>query len=720
MFKRLFPALICIAVVFSVQTVCHARFTDFGGWSREGNVHRFMFDTRGAVLVYSDAEYDNFSYPIGGGRGIRPGSALYIPILTDNPDENRDSDVATIANLRLSSERVTLSHRATRFVVRAEIYDVGANEAERFGLSPGAHLRVEFSPTLESVSHASFSAQFVLVFNGIADQQTMIRIEDFLLNRDVTISSNSVHSVLSPTVFITTSRYSGEAVFDFGDGIRYSTHVGRESRHYLALDTSPIQSVQDMSRRTHMRFYSFPGDFNTFERVGTLEIPIDREAFRARRNDPTRVFVYKYTSGSLTAIDPSELSFDSERDVLTIRTRTLENYVLSAAALLREVDESADNIIQSGYAPDPTREPPAEPGAVPGPPPEIPDANFQNPETGGRDINATNQAANNPNTSDNRVLWPFIALCALSAAVLLLRRYKIHVRRLLASILCMALVVGMSAPAMATGGRVINMQEEIFGGGFYMNGMRWRSATGSRQLEDLLEIKAGTTIFMAFSPRDFAWDGMNPMPAMNMDFIRQHGITVTCETRNADGVLILDSVRIEEYRGMAGVMFRFADTIASFDAAEFELKGSVNLAGGGGSGFTLEGSLSNRSSGLITRNTTSVRLGPGRMAEIYSFPTAAVRFDIGAGITLTTAIQPGGVYEVYAVARELPVPQSVKQHRPSIEKMITVETINLSGGQVTMNLEHTYYIYSVNFMYLGTSDDSLPHMARYYLSKTKF
>jgi hypothetical protein len=117
------------------------------------------------------------------------------------------------------------------------------------------------------------------------------------------------------------------------------------------------------------------------------------------------------------------MSFDANRDILTIFTASLDTYVLSAQALLSEVDETIDDIIRSGYAPsphdaEPPMEPPVDPDTpVPGPPPDWGGNN--NPITGGDTLFASNQAAANPPTSDTRVFWPAAALGIASLAVVI-------------------------------------------------------------------------------------------------------------------------------------------------------------------------------------------------------------------------------------------------------------------------------------------------------------
>ncbi|MCL2068585.1 MAG: hypothetical protein FWH00_01680, partial [Oscillospiraceae bacterium] len=128
----------------------------------------------------------------------------------------------------------------------------------------------------------------------------------------------------------------------------------------------------------------------------------------------------RYTGGRLTAIPRDTMSFDIDRGILSIMTQSLDTYVLAAQPLLQEVDETND-IIRSGYAPQPNIEPPMEPGT---PPPGPPPGDTGNPVTGGNPLFAVNQPANNPNTSDTRVLLPIVMLGVISLCGVLICRRK--------------------------------------------------------------------------------------------------------------------------------------------------------------------------------------------------------------------------------------------------------------------------------------------------------
>ena len=297
-------------------------------------------------------------------------------------------------------------------------------------------------------------------------------------------------------------------------------------------------------------------------------------------------------------------------------------------------------------------------------------------------------------------------------------------KKLFVLALVMALAVSLSPTATASERYITGMDEEIFKAAAYIDGRRWRHLIGSSNLEDIMEVRPGTTIFMAFSSRDFIWSDSGNWPDMNMDFVRRHNITVTGEMYNEDGIRILESVSIEEFAGWIGVMFRFADTVASVDAVEFSLKGEVTASGcgtvasNGRAAFTLSGTFRNRSV-AISQFSNTVRLGPGRTGVIHTIPPASVRYDIGTGVAIT-ASPDRHAYQVYGVARILPAPRNIRLTWPAVEQMITIETIGINNGRVNLSLDHTYYVYGPGMNYLGTSGDSLPQLGMYYLSRVRF
>ncbi|MDR2933549.1 MAG: hypothetical protein LBV27_10655, partial [Oscillospiraceae bacterium] len=97
-------------------------------------------------------------------------------------------------------------------------------------------------------------------------------------------------------------------------------------------------------------FYNFQGDRDTFASTGTLQIPITRSKFTPKKSNSAQVFAYEIVGDRLTALDERSVSFDGKKNILSLKTRTLGNYVLSSTALLKDVDDETENILYTGYA----------------------------------------------------------------------------------------------------------------------------------------------------------------------------------------------------------------------------------------------------------------------------------------------------------------------------------------------------------------------------------
>jgi hypothetical protein len=406
--RRFFAAVLCAALVLLMQTGAFASFYESGDYSSSVGPYEFRFEPDDAVLVYYG---EGFYYPYD---DVWVGSELYVPVYCDEDDE-----LATMEQVEEADAGVT--YKATRMVDGVELVDVPEDFNEL--LDPGVYARVTFSDDYPEISGTSMDVKLILTVDGVADQDTMAAFRDELKNPVVDLHRNSAYTATRPTVF-RTDRYSGEAVFDFGDNIHYNAVVERDSRYFMKLDRSEIVSLSQMYKKAYLEYYDFVGEHDGSLRDGEIEIPVDREDFRPKRNAQPQIYVYRYTNGNLTAMDASEVSFDSRLDVVKIKTNDPETYILAAEPLLEEVDESPNEILKVGYQENENAEPPLEPSAPEAPPedPGIPPPPVQgdadNPATGGDDINVTNQGSENPSTSDSRVIWPVSLLAVASSGAL--------------------------------------------------------------------------------------------------------------------------------------------------------------------------------------------------------------------------------------------------------------------------------------------------------------
>ena len=402
MAKRISALFLCAVLMLVLSSPAYARFSEYGDYSTVGR-YGFAFDTDDALLIWGDEVH---SYPHD---DIWVGTKMYVPIYCDF-----DGDFATKAQLDYMKAGIT--YKANRFVESVTIIDGAAeNPAE---LEPGAYARITFTEEYLDVVRAGFTCSLVITVDGVAQQRTRVSFADSLKNRVESLTSGSVYTVYKPTVF-STERFTGEAVFDFGNKIRYTTHVAKDSRYYLSLDRTPIAAIAEQYKKVYTEVYDFRGDHDTFIRGGKLQIPINVDSFKAKKGAKTTVYVYTYDNGRLYSVDPATLSYSSNTGLLTIDTLTLETYVLSAQALLPELSEEDDDIIKTDFAKDETAEPPVEE-----PPTQLPD-NADNPISGGGSILTSNAAAQNPSTSDNMSPMPaLVGLAGALAGLLCARKYK--------------------------------------------------------------------------------------------------------------------------------------------------------------------------------------------------------------------------------------------------------------------------------------------------------
>jgi hypothetical protein len=230
--------------------------------------------------------------------------------------------------------------------------------------------------------------------------------------------------------------YRGNASFDFGDRVIYDATVDKATRYYLNLDRTADTEIENQYPDAHLEFYNFLGDRDTFSEEGELKIPINRSSFTAKGESKPTVFVYRVDGTTLTSLDERSLSFDGKKNILTIHTDTLEQYLLSSQPLHKQVEGEDDNIIYTGYAPDDVEEPttssttssgasssyvqPPATGGLPDDEPPLPEEPTvtNTAATASTTINAANGSAENPETSDVP-LAPIVACGVFSALVAL-------------------------------------------------------------------------------------------------------------------------------------------------------------------------------------------------------------------------------------------------------------------------------------------------------------
>lgn len=101
---------------------------------------------------------------------------------------------------------------------------------------------------------------------------------------------------------------------------------------------------------------------------------------------------------------------------------------------------------------------------------------------------------------------------------------------------------------------------------------------------------------------------------------------------------------------------------------------------------------------------------------------ASIDIDLGNGIYITRALVKNKKY--YGVAKDTitEADEAVLTKNPAIDAVYTLTTINLktTGNIVHFEYDDTYYVYDAKGNLLGTTDDAVPYMDKYYMASTKF
>jgi hypothetical protein len=144
--------------------------------------------------------------------------------------------------------------------------------------------------------------------------------------------------------------HTGAVTFDFGEKITYDGYVRSQQSYFLSLSREPTADLSVMYPDAWLDYYSFLGNYKTFDKIGELKIPINR-ANLAKRGAAPELYVYRISGDTLTALSAGVASFDTRTNTLQIRAKTLESYVLSNKALLQQITPDVNNnILRSGYA----------------------------------------------------------------------------------------------------------------------------------------------------------------------------------------------------------------------------------------------------------------------------------------------------------------------------------------------------------------------------------
>jgi hypothetical protein len=423
--------LLCFALPVGASGNAYRGFSTIGDFS--GSAISFGFMPETTVLVYNSEAYTEPDYD-----EIWPGSDIYVPVYV------WDEDMSPASDKDIKNNNVSISWKSNfseRYIDNVTLVD--GKKAKVDGLESGIYAKIEVVDAFSGTGALVVQVDLALSVNRVSYPETLTTLQFDLVNREVSIDRNTVYAAQSPTQFYAVRNYGGKASFDFGDRIIYNGTVQKGNRYYLNLDRTADEEIADQYPDAYLEFYNFLDERDTFAAEGELKIPIDRRDFTARGETKPTVFVYQMDGTTLTSLDERTLGFDGKKNILTIYTDTLENYLLSSQPLHKQVEGEDDNIIYAGYATDDVTEPEAstassyvqspETGGTPDEPP-LPEEPIAAPATtaaptvsplaatGSVTITAANISAENPTTSDIP-LAPIVA-CGLFSGVVIVYGWR--------------------------------------------------------------------------------------------------------------------------------------------------------------------------------------------------------------------------------------------------------------------------------------------------------
>jgi|GEM_PF-1360138 len=276
-----------------------------------------------AKIVYngeiSDQDFDE----------VYVGSAIYIPIGVEDDEGN----ISQASAQNIKKDKVSVSHKVTRgarYVTGVSIVDGGKEKID--GLEKGAYVKVQLTNSYSGTGTANVEVKLVLVINRLSYQETEIELFCTMENRTVYIDYDTVYGAQLPTMFEVGYDYNGEATFDMGNDVRYTARVKAKQKYIIDYDTETNEAIAARYPKNDLEFHNFKGDHDTFASNGKLELPLDSATYY--KNGQYTAYAYKISGNTLVPVDSSV----NKDGILTIYTRTLDNYVVSNVDLLRQTD----------------------------------------------------------------------------------------------------------------------------------------------------------------------------------------------------------------------------------------------------------------------------------------------------------------------------------------------------------------------------------------------
>lgn len=346
MIGLLLAVSLCVALILpaSAATSNTQGFDDYGGYTDTKIEYSFLIDK--SALVYGGDVDLGFDYE----DDFFAGSAVYIPLGAYDTEATGDSGETIATDKQIKNDKVTLSYKLLRGEQYVEsVTLVSAKKEKLKDLPAGMYAKIQYSGDYISFTSTNIAVRLVLSVAGVSYPDTTVTFRCNLINRAESITENTVHGALTPVQFKVGRSFNGTPTFDFGEGVRYTVKVKANDRYYLNLDRSENAALKKMYPDSYLEFYSFKGAYDTFPQIGTLEIPINESKFKEKKTG-AQLYVYELNGNTLKALK-NTVSYNPKTKKLTIRTKSLNSYVLSSRALMKNVDKNADeDILRSGYA----------------------------------------------------------------------------------------------------------------------------------------------------------------------------------------------------------------------------------------------------------------------------------------------------------------------------------------------------------------------------------
>ena len=303
----------------------------------------YVFRPEGAFAYFNKLVYGDPDY-----RYIEPGTEVYLPLYV-NVGGNAEED--TIATEKLTkADGVKINYKVLSgadYVGQLELVDTKKMKLK--DVAAGMYVKIPLARNYDRTNAYVIHLRIKLSVNNVTYDSTEIDLKCRIRNPVNTISYDSVFGAALPSLFRSVG-HTGAVTFDFGDKIAYDGYVRSQQSYFLSLSREPVSDISVMYPDAWLDYYSFLGNYKTFDRIGDLKIPVNR-ANLAKRGVAPELYVYRITGDALTALGAGVAEFDPKTNTLHIRAKTLESYVLSNKALLQQITPDVNNnILKSGYA----------------------------------------------------------------------------------------------------------------------------------------------------------------------------------------------------------------------------------------------------------------------------------------------------------------------------------------------------------------------------------